>query len=121
MKRLLISAILLLPLSAIGEHMDVIEFELKEACSFSQYMDIVSDFNKWAANYGYHAEVAVPLHSDNMTSLFWLGTSANAATFGKTSDTWRDLRGDPDSEPAKLTARIAECSKNLSRRGYKTH
>lgn len=118
MKKLLLSILLFLPLSAFGNHMDVIEFELLEGCSFSTYMGIVGDFNKWGEAYGYHAEVAMPLQNENLTSLFWLGTSANAASFGKAWDAWRDTLSDPDSEASKLAARFDECSKNLSRHGY---
>ena len=118
MKRLLISVMLLLPLSALGGHMDVIEFKLLEGCSFSKYMEIVNDFNEWGTSYGYKAEIAVPLQSDNLTSMYWLGTSANAASFGKTWDAWRDALDDPDSEPAKLWARFSNCEENLGRHGY---
>ena len=118
MKRLLASVMLLLPLSAMGDHMDVIEFKLLEGCTFPQYMEIVNDFNKWGKGYGYNAEVAVPLQSDNLTSMFWLGTTANAAAFGKAWDAWRDALDDSNSEPAKLWARFSACSKNLSRNGY---
>ena len=118
MKKLLVSAMLLLPLSALGDHMDIIEFKLVEGCSFSKYMEIVSDFNEWGANYGYKAEIAVPLQSGNLTNMFWLGTSANAASFGKTWDVWRDALDDPESEPAKLRARFLDCEENLGRRGF---
>ena len=118
MKKLLVSAMLLLPLSALGDHMDVIEFRLLEACSFPKYMEIVSDFNEWGKEYGYTAEIAVPLQSENLTNMYWLGTSANAASFGKTWDAWRDALDDPDSEPAKLSARFSDCEENLGRRGY---
>ncbi len=118
MKRLLISVMLLLPLTAFGAHMDVIEFELLEGCSFSKYMEIVGDFNQWGESYGYKAEIAVPVQSDNLTSMYWLGTSANAASFGKTWDAWRDAMDDPDSEPAKLWARFLICEENITRNGY---
>ncbi len=118
MKRLLVSALLLLPLSAFGAHMDVIEFELLEGCSFSKYMEIVGDFNQWGESYGYKAEIAMPLQNENLTSMYWLGTSANAASFGKAWDAWRDALGDSDSEPAKLWMRFQQCSTNLTRHGY---
>lgn len=118
MKKILIAAFLLLPLNAVAEHMDVIEFEMMEGCSVDQYMAIVSDFNKWGEDYGYNAKVAFPVQSNNLTSVYWLGMSANAATFGKAWDAWRDALADADSVPAKLSARFAKCSKNLGRRGY---
>lgn len=118
MRKILLAAFLLLPLNAVAEHMDVIEFKMIEGCSMGQYMAIVEDFNKWGEDYGYQAKIAFPLQSNNLTSVYWLGTSANATAFGKAWDAWRDALGDADSVPAKLAARFAECSENLGRRGY---
>ncbi|MDH3578340.1 MAG: hypothetical protein OEO71_11070 [Gammaproteobacteria bacterium] len=118
MKKMLIAVFLLLPLNAVAEHMDVIEFEMLEGCPMDQYMAIVQDFNKWGKEYSYQAKIAFPVQSNNLTSMYWLGTSANAATFGKAWDAWRDGLADPDSVPAKLAARFAVCTKNLGRRGY---
>ena len=118
MKKILLAAFLLLPLNAIAEHMDVIEFEILEGCSMDKYMAIVEDFNKWGEDYGYQAKIAFPLQSNNLTSVYWLGMSTNAAAFGKAWDAWRDAQGDSDSAAAKLSARFAECSNNLGRRSY---
>ena len=118
MKKLFLIMLLSLPIPAFAEHMDVIEFKLLEGCSFDKYMAIVKDFNVWGKTVGYNAQVAVPLQSENLTSMYWLGTSADAATFGKAWDTWRDDLADPNSTPAKLWARFVECSANLSRNGY---
>ncbi|MGR8950016.1 MAG: hypothetical protein ACU84Q_18390 [Gammaproteobacteria bacterium] len=118
MKKLLICYMLTLPFSALAEHLDVIEIEMTGKCSHAQYMTIVGDFNKWGEAHGYQAKIAVPLQSNNVTSTFWIGTTANAATFGKAWDAWRDAHSDSNSEPSKLTARLRECSTTLSRRGY---
>lgn len=118
MRKFLVAAVLLLPFQAFAEHMDVIEFKLKDECSVSKYMEIVADFNKWGKTVGYQAKIAVPLQSNNLESTYWLGTSADAAAFGKAWDTWRDAQGNPDSVPAKLQARFAECSENIGRRSY---
>lgn len=118
MKRILLAIALLLPFSASADHMDVIEFKMLDGCSFEKYMAIVSDFNEWGEDYGYSAEIAIPLQSNNLTSYYWLGTSPDAASFGKAWDAWRDALGDSDSEPAKLAERFAECTENLGRRSY---
>ena len=118
MKRIILAIAFLLPMSASAEHMDVIEFKMLEGCSFEKYMEIVSDFNDWGKNYGYNAKVAVPLQGENLVSYYWLGTSKDAATFGKAWDAWRDALGDADSTPAKLWARFQECTLNLGRWGY---
>lgn len=118
MKKILVALTFLLPVSVMAEHMDVIQFQLKEGCEFGEYMDIVADFNEWGKGYGYQTKIAVPLQNDNLVSIYWLGSSANAAAFGKAWDAWRDAQGDPDSVPAKLQARFSACEDNLSRHGY---
>ncbi|NIM71047.1 MAG: hypothetical protein GTN86_10980 [Xanthomonadales bacterium] len=118
MQRLLLALLLLAPTSAFAEHMDVIEMQLHDDCSMDQFMAIVADFNAWGEENAYHARVAVPIQSDKLTSIFWMGTSKDAATFGKAWDTWRDALGDPESVPAQLWARFQACSQNLRRTGY---
>ncbi len=119
MKRLILAAILALPATALAtDFMEVIEFELQEGCSFSEYMGVVRDFNEWAKDYGYRAEIAMPLHSSNLTSLYWMGRAADAATFGTAWDIWRDSQSDANSVPAKLQARFSKCSKNVARSSY---
>ena len=118
MKRILLAIALLMPFSASADHMDVIEFKMFDGCSFEKYMDIVGDFNKWGKDYGYNAQIAVPLQHSNMTSYYWVGTSKDAASFGKAWDAWRDALGDSDSVPAKLAERFGECTENLRRVSY---
>ena len=92
---------MLLPIGAIADHIDVIEFTLNESCTMSKYLAIKDDFNEqWGAKNGYRSEVLVPIQSNNLTSLFWVGRSDNAATYGKawdcilyTSPSPRDISG----------------------------
>lgn len=120
MKKLLLAALLCLPLSAIAAngHLDVIKFELVEGCSFAEHQAITADFNKWGADHGYRARVAAPIQNSDLSSYYWLGESADAATFGAAWDAWRDALADSGSVPAQLAERFAECSKNVSRNGY---
>jgi hypothetical protein len=118
MKKWLIAALFALPLSANAYHMDVIEMELKEGCSFGQLMQIIGDFNRWGKDYGYAARVARPIQSSNQTSIWWMGTSENAEAFGKAWDAWSEELMDPESDPSKLMVRLAECTSSLGRAGY---
>jgi hypothetical protein len=118
MRKLIALVLLALPLPAMADHYDVIEFKLTEACSFETYMGVVKDFNEWGKGHGYQAEVAVKLQHTDLNTMIWLGRSANAATFGKAWDTWRNAQSDPASTPAKLQARFAKCSTNVGRRSY---
>jgi hypothetical protein len=119
MKQLFFALLLISPGSVLADHIDVIEVQLNEGCSVSKYMAIKDDFNKqWGAMNGYHSEVLVPIQSNNLTSLFWVGRSDNAAAFGKAWDQWRNDLMNPDTVAAKLWARFVECSTNVGRRGY---
>jgi hypothetical protein len=119
MKKILIIALSVLPFVAYADHLDVIQFELKEGCSFSEYLEIKNDFNaNWGNKYGYSADVLSPLQSHDLTSLYWIGRSADAASFGRAWDAWRNETADSDSVAGKLQARFAECSKNVGRRSY---
>lgn len=106
-------------MNAFADHIDVIEVKLKEGCSLTEYLKIKDDFNsQWGSKNGYKSEVLMPIQSQNLISLYWVGRTASASAFGKAWDVWRDALNDPDSVPAKLWARFAACSTNISRRGY---
>ena len=119
MKIALIAALLLLPFSATAGHMDVLQVKLKDGCTVAKYVSIKNDFNEqWGKNNGYIAEIAAPLQNDDLVSIFWLGRSADAATFGKAWDTWRDALANPKSVESKLNARFQKCSDNESRSSF---
>jgi hypothetical protein len=119
MKRLILIAALMLPLPGLADYMDVIEFKLNEGCSFDEYLEIVEDFNEtWGKKNGYTAEVAVPLYSNDLVNMFWVGRTEDATSFGKAWDAWRDEQADSDSTAAQLSQRFEACETNLGRRGY---
>ena len=119
MRKIIFAVLLCTPLAAFAAgHMDVIKMELKEGCSLAELVEITADFNQWGADYGYHARIAAPLQNDDLTHLYWLGESANAATFGAAWDAWRDAQSDVDTAAAQLGARFDECATNISRTGY---
>ena len=119
MKKILFAVLLSAPLSAFaGGHMDVIRLTLNEGCSLGQLLEIRDDFNVWGAEYGYQSRIAMPIQGSDINSLFWIGESADAATFGAAWDAWRDGLSDADSAPAKLWARFQACSTNQERYGY---
>lgn len=110
---------LIIPVSAIADHIDVIEVQLKEGCSVNEYVAIKDDFNSmWGSKNGYRSEILMPIQSQNLISLYWVGRTSSAAAFGKAWDQWRTDLGDPKSAAAKLWARFEACSTNMSRRGY---
>ena len=119
MRRLLMMAVLLMPISASAEHLDVIKAKLKEGCTLATYVAIKNDFNEqWGKSHGYQAQIAVPVQSSNLTSVYWTGRSASAEAYGKAWDAWRTELSDPKTVAAKLNERFEKCSTNQSRRGY---
>lgn len=101
------------------EHIDAINLELRDDCTLQQYLEIIEDFNKWGEDYNYRTEIAVPIQSSDLVTMFWMGRSPSAQSYGKAWDDWRDAQGDASSEPAKLQARFNECAKpNSVRRGF---
>ncbi len=119
MKNLLLAMLLISPISVLADHIDVIEVTLNEGCTVSKYVAIKDDFNEqWNAKNGYHSEVLVPIQSNNLISLYWIGRTENAAGFGNAWDQWRNDLADPDSVASKLWARFLDCSTNVGRRGY---
>lgn len=122
MKKILLIALLSLPLPALADFMDVIEFKLKEGCEFSDYLEIVADFNdNWASKHAYRTEIAAPVQSNNLESLYWVGRAVNAETFGAAWDAWRNELADDDSMASELSDRFSECTENIGRRGYDTY
>lgn len=119
MKKLLLLVLLIAPMSVFADYIDVIEVQLKEGCSFNDYVAIKNDFNsQWGSKNGYLSEVLMPIQSQNLVSLYWIGRTSNAAAFGKAWDQWRTDLANPDTVAAKLWARFSACSTNMSRRGY---
>lgn len=117
MRKLLIAALLLFPSAAFAGHEVTTEINLKDGCSLEKYMAITKDFNEWGKTVGYTAEVVMPIKMGKITSMLWRGTSADAATFAKAWEAWREALADPDSTPSGLLARFDECEENFGRRG----
>ena len=119
MKRLLMIAILLVPVSASAAYLDVIQAKLKDGCTLDKYAAIKNDFNEqWGRSHGYLAELASPVQSNDLVAVFWTGRTASAESFGKAWDTWRTELSDPKSVASKLNERLEKCTTNQSRNGY---
>lgn len=122
MKKLLLAAALLLPAPAMANTLDVITSTLNNGCTFATYLSITRDFNEsWGKAHGYSAQLMLPVHSSNSSMIIWVGTTASAETFGKAWDTWRTALANPNSVEAKLQARFAACTTQVSRASYDTY
>jgi len=121
MRRLVTALLLLVPVCASAEHLDVIQGKLKEKCTLAKYVEMKDDFNEqWGKSHGYRAEVASPVQSNDLTSVFWIGHTSSAEAFGKAWDTWRTEISNPKSVAGKLNERFEKCVDNTMRTGYDT-
>lgn len=121
MKKLVTLLLLSLPFAAVADNLDVIEFKLNDDCDLATQLAITKDFNVWGKAYGYRAEILVPIQRMNLETMYWVGRTADAETFGKAWDAWRDALSNADSVPAKLWARFQKCEVNLNRSGFDTY
>ena len=120
MKRLLIAgALLFASTPAYADSLDVIQTKLNAGCTAQQYGAIAKEFNaSWGKSNGYLAEVLMPVTSNDLTHVFWVGRTASAAAFGKAWDTWVKDLGDPNSTASKVNAKLSACAVNVSRDSY---
>jgi hypothetical protein len=120
MRRLLLMmAVLLVPISANADYLDVIQGKLREKCTMQTYVTIKNDFDEqWGRSHGYHAEIASALQSNDLDTIFWLGRTASAEAFGRVWDAWRTELSDPKSVASKPNERFEKCVDNTARRGY---
>ena len=121
MRRLATVLLLLAPVCASAEHLDVIQGKLKEKCTLAKYVEMKNDFNEqWGKSHGYRAEIASPVQSNDLGSVFWIGHTTSAESFGKAWDTWRTEISNPKSVAGKLNERFEKCVDNTMRTGYDT-
>lgn len=99
-------------------HKDVIAFKMTGDCNWSEYMEVVGDFNDWATPLGYNAEIFMPHDADDLETYYWVGTSADFTAFGAAYEKWMAGVMAGDSDPARLNDRLAECMQNESRSSY---
>jgi hypothetical protein len=121
-KKLLLTAALLLPAPAMANTLDVISSHLKPGCTFGTYMGITKEFNdSWGKAHGYNAQLMLPVHSSDSSLVIWVGNTASAEAFGKAWDVWRTALANPNSVEAKLQARFDACATQMSRASYDTY
>ena len=119
MRRLLTITLLLMPICASAEYLDVISGKLKEKCTVDKYVEMKNDFNEqWGKSHGYRAEIASAVQSNDLATVFWIGHTTSAEAFGRAWDAWRTELSNPKSVAAKLNERFEKCVSNTGRSGY---
>jgi len=122
MKKLMLLFVLAFPMASQADYLDVIGMKMTGACSMSQYLQAVKDFNEqWGQSHGYRSEILAPIQSEDVTVYYWVGRTASAEAFGKGLEEWNRGLTDPNSLSAKLMARFRECTTILSRSSFSTY
>jgi hypothetical protein len=122
MKKTMALLLLAVPAVACADYVDVLSAKLKEGCSVATLQLIVKDFNEtWAKEGTYKAELLVPMMSQDVNTVYWVGRTKDAETFGKGLERWRREAMDANSVASKLSARMSQCVNWGSRGGFTTN
>ena len=121
MKKTMALLLLAVPAVACADYVDVLSAKPKEGCSVATLQLIVKDFNEtWAKEGTYKAELLVPMMSQDVNTVYWVGRTKDAETFGKGLERWRREAMDANSVAGKLSARMSQCVNWGSRGGFTT-
>jgi hypothetical protein len=121
MKKLIAIALLTVPAVSFADYIDVLSSTLKPGCSVATLQQIVKDFNEtWAKPDVYRAELLVPVQSQALGTIYWVGRGKGIASFGNGLERWMKESVDPNSVAGKLNARMTECVTWGSRAGFVT-
>jgi len=122
MKKTIALLLLAVPAVACADYVDVLSAKLKDGCSVATLQLIVKDFNEtWAKEGTYKAELLVPMLSQDVHTLYWVGRVKNAEAFGSGLERWRREAMDANSVAGKLNARMNQCVNWGSRGGFTTN
>lgn len=119
---LLASAMLLTPLVAHADYLDVITSRLTTGCSLDKYLAVVEEFRgvMKTQGYKYTVEIAPPFIGSDLSVVYWVGREPNFATFGQESDRWEAAIAKPGTPEATVSEKLNACSANVSRSGSRT-
>jgi len=113
---------LLTPLVAHADYLDVITNKLKAGCSLDQYLAVVEEFRgvMKTQGYKYTVEIESPFISSDLSVIHWVGREPNFATFGQEDDRWQAAIAKPGTPEAKISDKLNACSESVSRSGHRT-
>lgn len=121
MKKLIALMLLAVPAVSHADYVDVLSARLKDGCSVATFQQIVKDFNAtWAKEGVYKAELLVPMMSQDVGTLYWVGRIKDAEAFGSGLERWMKEAADPNSVAGKLAGRLNQCVTWGSRGGFTT-
>ena len=104
-----------------ADYLDVITTRLGD-CSQEKYLELVDEFRgvMKSQKYSYMVEIAIPLINDQMDVVFWIGRTADFATFGQEYSRWEKAVATGGTPEAKMNDKLNSCGENLTRSGHTT-
>lgn len=112
-------AILTAPIAAGAQYVDVIVNSMNDGCPLDKYLGHVEEFRgvMKSENYSYTVEILQPLMGDDVSVIYWVGRTADLATFGAEYTRWEQALENAGSPESKVNAKLNECTTNVSRSG----
>jgi hypothetical protein len=121
MKKLITMFLLAVPAVAMADYVDVLSAKLKDGCSIATFQQIVADFNAtWAQGTDYKAQLLIPVMSEDLHTLYWVGRTTNAEAYGRSLERWVKEANDPNTVTGKLNERMNACVTWGGRAGFIT-
>ncbi len=114
---LLAFAMLLTPLAAHADYLDVFVNKLKAGCSLDKYLAVVEEFRgvMKSQGYKYTVEIATPFIGPDLSAIYWVGRGPNSASFGQETDRWDAAIAKPGTPEAKINDKLNACAESVSR------
>jgi hypothetical protein len=121
MRKLIASLLLVVPTVACADYVDVLSAKLKDGCNVATLAQIVKDFNAtWAKDGAYKAELLVPMMSQDLGTVYWVGRIKDAGAFGNGLERWNKESTDASSDAGQIRVRMERCVTWGSRGGFTT-
>jgi hypothetical protein len=114
-------AMLLAPQVARADYLDVITTRLGD-CSLEKYLTLVDEFRgvMKQQKYPYTVEIAVPLINNDLDAVYWIGRTADLASFATGVTRWEGEIAKKGTPEAKVNEKLDACGENVSRSGQVT-
>ena len=115
-------AVFVAPQVAAADYVDAITNKLNDGCTMEKYMKTVEEFHgvMKSQGYTYRAEIMVPVTSQQLDVVYWVGRTTDMATFGAEYSKWLKALENPSSPESKVNAKLTACSTNVNRSGLLT-
>ena len=111
------------PVSAQADYIDVITNQLTGSCTLEKYLEVVEEFRgvMTSEGYSYTVEIMTPVSGPDLSHVYWVGRTKDFATFGTEFTKWLAALEKSGSPESKVNAKLNKCAANLTRTGAMTN